>query len=73
MQPQVSFETIEGVEELPFQPSYLTLLLAVTSTLHTRSFMQNPVTAREHYRLFVIYHLPKLRLLDFKKVTPKVR
>lgn len=31
------------------------------------------MTAAEHYREFLIYHLPKLRLLDFKKVTGKVR
>jgi hypothetical protein len=35
--------------------------------------MQNPVAAHEHYRAFVITKLPKLRLLDYKKVSPKVR
>lgn len=39
----------------------------------SRSLLNNPVTAAEHYREFLIYHLPKLRLLDFKKVTGKVR
>ena len=49
-----------------------TLCLASHPPLLSPSLLNNPVTAAEHYREFLIYHLPKLRLLDFKKVTGKV-
>ena len=48
------------------------LHLASHPPLLSPSLLNNPVTAAEHYREFLIYHLPKLRLLDFKKVTGKV-
>jgi hypothetical protein len=35
--------------------------------------MRNPVTARAHYRAYVIYNLPHLRMLDFQKVKLKVQ
>lgn len=39
--------------------------------LTTLSLMHNPVTAKQHYRLYVIYKLPQLKLLDFRKIKLK--
>ena len=36
--------------------------------LTTLSLLFNPVSTKEHYRLYTIYKLPSLRLLDFRKV-----
>ena len=36
--------------------------------LHSVSLLDNLVTKKENYRLFVIYHVPSLRYLDFIKV-----
>jgi len=41
--------------------------------LTSLSLLSNPVTAKPHYRLYVIFKLPQLRLLDFQKVKMKVR
>lgn len=35
--------------------------------------MQNPITAKQHYRLYIIFKLPQIRLLDFRKVKLKER
>ncbi|KAK9881695.1 hypothetical protein WA026_017214 [Henosepilachna vigintioctopunctata] len=37
------------------------------------SLLHNPVTAKQHYRLYLIYKLPNLRLLDFRKIKLKER
>jgi U2 small nuclear ribonucleoprotein A' len=37
------------------------------------SLLSNPVTKKQHYRLFLIHILPKLRVLDFVKVKAKER
>eukprot|EP01089_Gocevia_fonbrunei_P010567 TRINITY_DN23506_c0_g1_i1.p1 TRINITY_DN23506_c0_g1~~TRINITY_DN23506_c0_g1_i1.p1 ORF type:complete len:133 (+),score=32.67 TRINITY_DN23506_c0_g1_i1:33-401(+) len=34
------------------------------------SLLGNPVTEKENYRLYIIFKLPKLKLLDFVKVKP---
>ena len=47
--------------------------LAGIPNLHTLCLLDNIVTKREHYRLYVIHKLPRLRLLDFKKVKFKVK
>jgi len=36
------------------------------------SFLFNPVSTKEHYRMYVIYRLPNLRVLDFRKIGMKV-
>ncbi|KAJ8969959.1 hypothetical protein NQ314_001482 [Rhamnusium bicolor] len=41
--------------------------------LTTLSLMHNPITAKQHYRLYVIYKLPQLKLLDFRKIKMKER
>jgi hypothetical protein len=35
--------------------------------------MQNPVNSKKHYRLYVIYRIPTLRVLDFQRVRQKER
>jgi U2 small nuclear ribonucleoprotein A' len=47
--------------------------LATVSTLHHLVLLDNPVTKKEHYRLYVIYKLPSLRVLDFNKIKQKVK
>jgi U2 small nuclear ribonucleoprotein A' len=47
--------------------------LACLKNLTTLSLLHNPVTARQHYRLYLIYKLPQLRLLDFRKIKQKER
>ncbi|XP_050310563.1 U2 small nuclear ribonucleoprotein A' [Anthonomus grandis grandis] len=41
--------------------------------LTTLSLLLNPVTSKPHYRLYVIYKLPQLKLLDFRKIKQKER
>lgn len=41
-------------------------------SLNTLSLLYNPVTSRPHYRLYLIYKLPQLKLLDFQKIKQKV-
>lgn len=41
--------------------------------LTSLSLMFNPITAKQHYRLYVVYKLPQLRLLDFRKIKMKER
>lgn len=37
------------------------------------SLLHNPITAKAHYRLYIIYKFPQLRLLDFRKIKMKER
>mmetsp|Transcript_7946 Transcript_7946/g.20003 ORF Transcript_7946/g.20003 Transcript_7946/m.20003 type:complete len:260 (-) Transcript_7946:97-876(-) len=46
----------------------LTALRELDGSLRQLSLLGNPVQQRPHYRLFVIYMLPRLRVLDFNKV-----
>lgn len=42
--------------------------LAKCKKLTHLSVLDNPVTKKPHYRLYVIYKLPQLHVLDFNKV-----
>lgn len=42
-------------------------------SLTTLSLINNPVAKHNNYRLYVIYKLPLLRVLDFHKIKPKER
>jgi U2 small nuclear ribonucleoprotein A' len=35
--------------------------------------LDNPISAYKGYREYVIHHIPSLKFLDFKKITPKER
>lgn len=35
------------------------------------SLLHNPITAKQHYRLYIVYKFPQLRLLDFRKIKMK--
>ena len=37
------------------------------------SLIGNPVVMRQHYRLYAIFRMPHLRVLDFRRVKEKVR
>ncbi|XP_058806725.1 probable U2 small nuclear ribonucleoprotein A' isoform X2 [Phymastichus coffea] len=41
--------------------------------LATLCLLQNPISAKPHYRQYLIYKLPQLRLLDFRKIKQKER
>jgi len=47
--------------------------LSDLTTLKTLSLIDNVVTKKPYYRLYVIHKLPNLRLLDFKKIKEKER
>lgn len=53
------FEALDPLRDLP-KLTYVALL-------------ENPVTKRKDYRLYLIHKLPKLRVLDFKKVKQPER
>lgn len=46
--------------------------LATLPNLKMLSLLQNPVAHQQHYRSYVIYKLPQLKVLDFKKIKLKV-
>lgn len=46
--------------------------LAKLANLQYLCLLDNLVTKKPNYRLYLIHKLPKLRLLDFKKVKLKV-
>uniref|UniRef100_A0A8I3PTL8 U2A'/phosphoprotein 32 family A C-terminal domain-containing protein n=1 Tax=Canis lupus familiaris TaxID=9615 RepID=A0A8I3PTL8_CANLF len=45
--------------------------LASLKSLTYLSILRNPVTNKKHYRLYVIYEVPQVRVLDFQKVKLK--
>jgi U2 small nuclear ribonucleoprotein A' len=46
--------------------------LAKCAHLRELSLLFNPVTKRQHYRLYVIHKIPSLRVLDFSRVKERV-
>ncbi|XP_019475110.1 U2 small nuclear ribonucleoprotein A' [Meleagris gallopavo] len=47
--------------------------LSSIKSLTYLSILRNPVTNKKHYRLYVIYKVPQVRVLDFQKVKLKER
>ncbi|ANB12468.1 Lea1p [Sugiyamaella lignohabitans] len=47
--------------------------LAGFSKLEHLSLVDNPVTARDHYRSYIIWRIPSLRVLDFEKIKDSER
>ncbi|EXJ74782.1 U2 small nuclear ribonucleoprotein A' [Cladophialophora psammophila CBS 110553] len=47
--------------------------LAGCGALTHLSLLENPVTKKEHYRLYLIWAIPSLRFLDFQKVRQAER
>lgn len=47
--------------------------LATCTKLHTLALMKNNVTAKPHYRLYLISKLPSLKIIDFRKVKESER
>ncbi|XP_055230467.1 U2 small nuclear ribonucleoprotein A'-like [Gorilla gorilla gorilla] len=47
--------------------------LASLKSLTYLSILRNPVTNKKHYRLYVIYKVPQVRVLDFQKMKLKER
>lgn len=36
------------------------------------SLLRNPVTTKKHYRLYIIFKVPQLRVIDFQRIRQKV-
>lgn len=71
-------ENLPGLETLVLTNNGLKELtdldpLATITTLKHLSLIGNPVTARKSYRLYVIYKVPSLRVLDFCRIRLKER
>ena len=49
------------------------LNLVPMKSLEVLSLLDNPVATKQYYRLFTIYNMPSLKLLDYKKVTKTER
>jgi len=69
--------SLPNLEELVLTSNQLTNLtdlhtLATLPKLRKLSLLDNTVTKRQHYRLYVIHKVPQLKVLDFKKISPKV-
>ncbi len=47
--------------------------LSTIATLRVLSLLRNPIATLKHYRLYTIYRIPSLRILDFKKIKQKER
>ncbi|CAH1112770.1 unnamed protein product [Psylliodes chrysocephalus] len=47
--------------------------LSTLEKLTSLSLMFNPITAKQHYRLYIIFKIPQLKLLDFRKIKLKER
>ncbi|XP_017769570.1 PREDICTED: U2 small nuclear ribonucleoprotein A' [Nicrophorus vespilloides] len=46
-------------------------VLSTLPNLTTLSLLHNPITAKPHYRLYIVHKFPNLRLLDFRKIRMK--
>lgn len=69
-------EHIPNLESLILTGNHLEELsdidpLATLENLTTLSLLHNPITAKQHYRLYLIHKLPQLKLLDFRKIKLK--
>lgn len=47
--------------------------LSTIKHLTSLSLLKNPVSHKKHYRLYVIFKVPQLRTLDFRKIRKKER
>lgn len=47
--------------------------LASLPNLSMLSLLHNPITGKQHYRLYIAYKLPQVKLLDFRKIKMKER
>ena len=47
--------------------------LAACKNLHDLALINNPLTTKEHYRLFAIHRLPQLKTLDFRRIRLRER
>lgn len=47
--------------------------LAEIKSLRRLSLLDNPVTKKAQYRLYVIHRIPQVKLLDFRKIQEKER
>lgn len=77
IQPDLA-SSLPNIESLILTSNNLTQLadldpLSGFSQLTYLSLVDNPVTSREHYRLYIIWRNPHIRVLDFAKVKDQER
>ncbi len=56
-----------------FRISMLSELAKLSQKIEILSLIGNPVTRRQHYRLYVVSKIPSLLVLDFVKIGAKER
>lgn len=71
-------ESVPNLERLILTNNYIQELgdidvLSSLKNLKVLSLINNPVTKKSHYRHYLIYQIPSLKLLDFSKVKRKER
>ncbi|XP_063699070.1 probable U2 small nuclear ribonucleoprotein A' [Culicoides brevitarsis] len=71
-------ETLPGLQSVILTGNNLQELsdlkpLTKLQKLETLSLLTNPVTSKQHYREYIAYKFPRLRLLDFRKIKMKER
>ena len=69
---------LPNLEELQLANNQLTNLpdldpLSTLPRLRRLSLIDNAVSKRQHYRLYVIHKIPQLKVLDFEKIKSKAR
>lgn len=47
--------------------------LSTIKSLHSVCFLRNPVANKQNYRLYLIFKIPQLRVVDFKRIKDKER
>jgi len=67
------FQTLPNIHTLVLTNNLISELSEIDSlanilSLRVLSLLFNPVSTKEHYRPYVVYTMPQLKLLDFRKI-----
>lgn len=70
-------ETIANLETLILTNNMIQDLAEIDNLCELKelqhlSLLFNPISTKEHYRTYVIFRLPQLKVLDFRKIKQKV-
>ncbi|XP_076085970.1 U2 small nuclear ribonucleoprotein A'-like [Mytilus galloprovincialis] len=71
-------ESIQSLETLVLSNNSMQELgdldsLGSMKSLTYLSLLRNPVTTKKHYRLYIVFKIPQLRVLDFQRIKQKER
>ena len=53
--------------------THVAFVLRRLRRLEFLSLMGNPIAREKHYRTFVVWRMPHLRVLDYRRITERVR